>query len=952
MNKTYYNTKNAEGEPDTKATILVQNQIDFEPKVSVIIPVYNVEEYLRQCLDSVINQTLKEIEIICVDDGSTDSSLEILKEYAAKDRRITLITQQNNGAASARNNAIRIAKGKYLAFCDSDDWIDYNFYESLYKNSENASIDIIKGNTAKVYGTNIKKDSKLNNYIKTSPRKHIVSTFQYEWWSAIYKNSLIKENNIYFKKALLAEDQEFLCHILCCSQSYKIINDTYYYYYQNPNSLTHKITPNHILDLINMDYLILNYLKKYNIPTQDQYLVIRARLIYLMQYWNFCNKNNLEKFFLQNTYKFIEYLNKININNSQFKKINNMNKLKEYMNNKHNHKDAINTTFMTKFKLFNFIPILSIEQNISKPTIFCNSHNFMDTKPEFKRFLCHNIKFNSILMVEFNNFHCECLSGMVKYFLDLGYNIDVCISPSEMDLTPFSNILSSKINIFTMDKATIKHLLCHDIVEKYTHIYINSDMIYDGSFYPVFDYIGSEIKFPEEKIITMCHHADKYSYIEPKNDRFSVVALNKLPILEKKNYYMVNTHFFNSFIRTNKNEKINFICVGNIESKRKNHSLLFDAIDKLLQQKITNFKVTIIARAGDLDIPKHIKPYLDFKGKLSYTDMYNELEKADFYLPLFDPENKLHERYLNSGSSGSYQLIYGFTLPCIISRKFQTNVNGFNDNNSIGYDQNKDLSKAMKIAIEMSNSEYLDKVQQIKILADCIYNESLENLKKILKPKEAKYPNNFFISLGEHCFSRTVLTRHYLKQRKNQGELSCPFDLCVCPFSSTYNLIKNDFANYFDALEYDDNDELWVNKQYGIRYNHDKDCSKANKDKLIQRYTQRIENFRFLLKDIQQHVFVFSSVKTDINIKELCNLYKLLSDKCNYDIKLFFINIGKDELKNINLLTNYKNIYYAHIPNPYPNYWGEWYKYEYFNSIEGENFENNIINFITLKLKD
>ena len=85
MNKNNIITvKNAEGNPDTQAEIIIQNKIDYIPKVSVIIPVYNVEEYLRECLDSVVNQTLKEIEIICVDDGSTDNSLEILKEYAQK----------------------------------------------------------------------------------------------------------------------------------------------------------------------------------------------------------------------------------------------------------------------------------------------------------------------------------------------------------------------------------------------------------------------------------------------------------------------------------------------------------------------------------------------------------------------------------------------------------------------------------------------------------------------------------------------------------------------------------------------------------------------------------------------------------------------------------------------------------------------------------------------------
>ena len=96
-------------------------------KVSVIIPVYNVEKYLCKCLDSVVNQTLRDIEIICVDDGSTDSSWEILKEYAQRDDRIKLIHKENGGLSSARNVAMQVAKGDYIGFIDSDDWIDLDF---------------------------------------------------------------------------------------------------------------------------------------------------------------------------------------------------------------------------------------------------------------------------------------------------------------------------------------------------------------------------------------------------------------------------------------------------------------------------------------------------------------------------------------------------------------------------------------------------------------------------------------------------------------------------------------------------------------------------------------------------------------------------------------------------------------------------------------------------------
>ena len=100
-------------------------------KISVIIPVYNSEKFLKKCLDSIINQTLNDIEIICIDDGSTDKSLRILNNFADKDNRITIINQKNSGPSAARNKGIENAKGEYIGFVDSDDWIDLDFYEKL-----------------------------------------------------------------------------------------------------------------------------------------------------------------------------------------------------------------------------------------------------------------------------------------------------------------------------------------------------------------------------------------------------------------------------------------------------------------------------------------------------------------------------------------------------------------------------------------------------------------------------------------------------------------------------------------------------------------------------------------------------------------------------------------------------------------------------------------------------
>lgn len=120
-------------------------------KVSVIIPVYNAAQYLERCLDSVINQTLKDIEIICINDCSTDNSLEILEEYASKDNRIKIIDfKENKGVAAARNAGINEAQGEYIGFVDPDDYIDSDFYAQLYKKAYETKADIVKGNDINV----------------------------------------------------------------------------------------------------------------------------------------------------------------------------------------------------------------------------------------------------------------------------------------------------------------------------------------------------------------------------------------------------------------------------------------------------------------------------------------------------------------------------------------------------------------------------------------------------------------------------------------------------------------------------------------------------------------------------------------------------------------------------------------------------------------------------------
>ena len=111
-------------------------------KVSVIVPVYNIEVHLKQCLDSIVAQTINDLEIICVDDGSTDTSLQILQKYAAEDSRFRIITQANAGPGAARNAGLKIATGEFLIFLDSDDWFEADFLELMVKRAEETAADV------------------------------------------------------------------------------------------------------------------------------------------------------------------------------------------------------------------------------------------------------------------------------------------------------------------------------------------------------------------------------------------------------------------------------------------------------------------------------------------------------------------------------------------------------------------------------------------------------------------------------------------------------------------------------------------------------------------------------------------------------------------------------------------------------------------------------------------
>ena len=211
-------------------------------KVSIIIPVYNCQRFLKRCLDSVLKQTLKEIEIIIINDGSTDNSERIIKSY--KDERIKYIYQNNKGVSTARNKGLEISKGKYVGFIDSDDWIDDDFYEKLYNSAEKYAADIAVSEIIRLHKFNKKYYLKFQNETvtnKADEKFHLCDVPEKSYvWNKIYRLDSLKYHNILFEENKIYEDVVFTPEALYKLNYLVTVPGINYYYWRHSGSLVTK----------------------------------------------------------------------------------------------------------------------------------------------------------------------------------------------------------------------------------------------------------------------------------------------------------------------------------------------------------------------------------------------------------------------------------------------------------------------------------------------------------------------------------------------------------------------------------------------------------------------------------------------------------------------------------------------------------------------------------------
>lgn len=283
-------------------------------KVSIVIPVYNAEKFLNICLDSVINQTYDNLDIVCVNDGSTDSSLNILKQYQKKDKRIQIIDKKNEGVSATRNIGLKKATGEYITFLDSDDWLELNAIEILYNTLKKENIDVVRGNYYINY--NYSKNSDSGKLYQLSNKK--VLTTNKDFGSLVIEKLLSGEipcytglllikreciKNIYFKEDIkLMEDTIYYNELMNNINGIYFLDKPLYHYFCNEKSCTRSSSYyiRNMYNLIEVNKYLTQILKKGNFYSDERLQKMNAKHLnliinhfFIMYKQSFKNKKEL-----------------------------------------------------------------------------------------------------------------------------------------------------------------------------------------------------------------------------------------------------------------------------------------------------------------------------------------------------------------------------------------------------------------------------------------------------------------------------------------------------------------------------------------------------------------------------------------------------------------------------------------------------------------------------------
>ena len=272
-------------------------------RLSVIVPVYNVEKYIDKCLNSLVNQTLKDIEIIVVNDGTKDKSEDIIKKYMSKYSNIVYLKKENGGQGSARNYGLEHAKGDYIGYVDSDDYVELDMYEKMYSKAIEDNSDMV------ICGSyNIKDDIKTLDIDRKLFDSNINAFFgRMAVWNKIYKKDLLTKNNMTFRSKYWYEDLDFTVKVLSKASKISYVDEPLYNYILRDGSTMNNSNIDRNLEIIlAFDNILSSVDKKY----YDVIEYLAVDHLYISTIVRIINSYSNNKMKLENINKLLEYMNK------------------------------------------------------------------------------------------------------------------------------------------------------------------------------------------------------------------------------------------------------------------------------------------------------------------------------------------------------------------------------------------------------------------------------------------------------------------------------------------------------------------------------------------------------------------------------------------------------------------------------------------------------------------
>ena len=325
--------------------------------------------------------------------------------------------------------------------------------------------------------------------------------------------------------------------------------------------------------------------------------------------------------------------------------------------------------------------------------------------------------------------HAETVPGFTKYLLDLGYHVSILINPKRYKEGLFCRFDNQNISYNKLSKKQIRKYFKKDPLENVEGVLITTiGKLYDGKdLNQAYEFFHKPAN--KHKLFFIEHEIDSYidNNSNPRNDIITLRAMD----YKNATTVPVNPHYFGKVKLNDKNELTKFITIGALSEKRKSTKLLINAAKELLDNGITNFKITIIGKGNIKDLPAQLQSFFDIKGRLDFDQMYDEIEKADFILFAYE-DNSEHRKYITSKTSGTFQLVYGFLKPIIIRENFAA-INGFNPTNAILYSQDSKYSDAMIRAINIPAEEYRQIQLNLEQYTNELYLNSKINLQKLIK---------------------------------------------------------------------------------------------------------------------------------------------------------------------------------------------------------------------------